>query len=327
MPSHRGEGGIREKTKDRFSYGRSNPRAVSFSNKADLLKIPSIIIGEIDGKNQGSALSRPSVLLSRKGDEDSVDRSRGVDIDIEKLRVGIFRDKVLHNEGLAHRGNPSMPKMTKKVLSSRVYEMLKEMIAKHRFSPGTRVNVEALSRELGLSRTPVWEAIRRLELEGLLYNIPYRGVFMTEMTLERALELYQVREVLEGLAGRLAASHVSEKALEKMAKELTVQREVIEREDLVGYSQCDFDFHDIIHKLSNNTVLQEMLETLKAKMQPIRMDIKPILPRLYEGHRTMVEALRSRKGDRVEKVIRLHNRLVQNQIRKEMVAKRKKPVD
>lgn len=220
-----------------------------------------------------------------------------------------------------------MPRMAKKVLSSRVYEMLKEMIAKHRFSPGARVNVEALSRELGLSRTPVWEAVRRLELEGLLYNIPYRGVFMTEMTLERALELYQVREVLEGLAGRLAADHVSEKALEKMIKELAVQKTVIEQGDLVGYSQCDFNFHEIIHKLSHNAVLQEMLETLKAKMQPIKMDITPILPRLYRGHQEMVDALRSGRGDRVEKIIRLHNRVVQEQIRKEMEASRRKPAD
>lgn len=217
-----------------------------------------------------------------------------------------------------------MPKMAKKVLSSRVYEMLREMIAKHRFSPGARVNVEALSRELGLSRTPVWEAVRRLELEGLLYNVPYRGVFMTEMTLERALELYQVREVLEGLAGRLAADHVTEKVLEKMAKALEEQKEVIERGDLVGYSQCDFDFHEIIHKLSHNTVLQEMLETLKAKMQPIKMDITPILPRLYEGHQEIVEALRSGRGDRVEEVVRLHNRFVQEQIRKEIESSRRK---
>lgn len=220
-----------------------------------------------------------------------------------------------------------MAKMTKKVLSSRVYELLKEMIAKHRFNPGARVNVEALARELGLSRTPVWEAVRRLELEGLLYNIPYRGVFMTEMTLERALELYQVREVLEGLAGRLAAEHVSEKVLEKMVKGLQVQKEVIEKGDLVGYSQCDFEFHEMIHRLSHNTVLQEMLESLKAKMQPIKMDIRPILPRLYRGHQEMIDALRSGRGDRVERVIRLHNRVVQEEIRKEMEAMKGRPTD
>jgi DNA-binding GntR family transcriptional regulator len=211
-----------------------------------------------------------------------------------------------------------MAKINKKVLSSKVYETLRGMISEHRFKPGARINVEGLSKELGVSRTPVWEAVRRLELEGLVENIPYRGVFMVEMTLPRALELYQVREVLEGLAGRLAAQNVSEKALERMVKGLEVQVEVIERGDLLGYSQYDFDFHSIIHKLSHNSVLQEMLETLKAKMQPINMDVKPILPRLYEDHTDILNALRSKDSDQMEKVLRRHNRVVQNQIKKEL---------
>jgi DNA-binding GntR family transcriptional regulator len=124
-----------------------------------------------------------------------------------------------------------MAKISKKVLSSKVYEALREMIAQHRFRPGARVNVERLSKELDVSRTPVWEAVRRLEVEGLLKYIPYRGVFMVETSLERALELYQVREALEGLAGRLAAEHVSDKLIEKMARTLEGQVQTIHAGD------------------------------------------------------------------------------------------------
>src|SRR5512135_526432 len=143
-----------------------------------------------------------------------------------------------------------MPKISRDVLSGKVYAALKEMVAHYRFQPGARVNVEKLSKELGVSRTPVWEAVRRLESEGLLKNIPYRGVFMVEMTLQRALELYQVREVLEGLAGRLAAKHVHKKALERMTEGLKAQTKIVEKGDLLGYSQLDFEFHTVIHKLS-----------------------------------------------------------------------------
>ena len=80
-----------------------------------------------------------------------------------------------------------MTKISRNVLSSKVYTAIKEMIANHRFQPGARLNVEKISKELEVSRTPVWEAVRRLQQEGLLENIPYRGVFMVEMTLERAL--------------------------------------------------------------------------------------------------------------------------------------------
>jgi len=211
-----------------------------------------------------------------------------------------------------------MTKISKKVLSSRVYETIREMIAQHRFHPGAWLNVERLSKELGVSRTPVWEAVRRLELEGLVKNIPYRGVFMVEMTLERALELYQVREVLEGLAGRLAAQHAGEKALERMAEGLEHQARAIQKGDVVDYSEFDFEFHAIIHKLSRSAVLQEILDSLKAKMQPINMDVRPVLHRLYKDHKEIVEALRSRDPDLTDRIIRRHNRVIQDQIRKQM---------
>ena len=211
-----------------------------------------------------------------------------------------------------------MPKISRNVLSNKVYAALKEMIANHRFQPGARLNVEKISKELEVSRTPVWEAVRRLQQEGLLENIPYRGVFMVEMTLERALELYQVREALEGLAARLAALYANEKILEKMGETLENQIRVIEKGDLLGYSRTDFDFHGLIHKMSRNSVLQEMLESLKTKMQPITMEVRPILPRLYEDHLEIIDAIRSKDPEKSEKILRRHNRVVQTQIQKEI---------
>jgi DNA-binding GntR family transcriptional regulator len=211
-----------------------------------------------------------------------------------------------------------MPKISRNVLSSKVYTAIKEMIANHRFQPGARLNVEKISKELEVSRTPVWEAVRRLQQEGLLENIPYRGVFMVEMTLGRALELYQVREALEGLAARLAAPHVNEKVLDKMGETLENQIKVIEKGDLLGYSRTDFDFHGLIHRMSHNSVLQEMLESLKAKMQPITMEVRSLLPKLYEDHLEIVEAIRSKDPDKSERILRRHNRVVQIQIQKEI---------
>jgi len=211
-----------------------------------------------------------------------------------------------------------MPKISRNVLSNKVYAALKEMIANHRFQPGARLNVEKISKELEVSRTPVWEAVRRLQQEGLLENIPYRGVFMVEMTLERALELYQVREALEGLAARLAAVYGNGKTIEKMAEVLENQSRVIEKGDLLGYSHTDFEFHGLIHKMSRNSVLQEMLESLKTKMQPITMEVRSILPKLHEDHIEIIEAIRSKDPEKCEKMLRHHNRVVQNQIQREI---------
>lgn len=211
-----------------------------------------------------------------------------------------------------------MPKISKNVLSSKVYTALREMIANHRFQPGARLNVEKISKELEVSRTPVWEAVRRLQQEGLVENIPYRGVFMVEMTLERALELYQIREALEGLAARLAALSANGKILEKMNETLQAQARVIQKGDLLGYSRSDFEFHSLIHRMSRNAVLHEMLDSLRAKMQPVTMEVRSILPRLYEDHLEIMEAIRSKDPEKSERILRRHNRIVQNQIQKEI---------
>ena len=108
-----------------------------------------------------------------------------------------------------------MAKLQREKLSNQIYAVLKEMIADHRFLPGARLNIESIARELDVSRTPVWEAVRRLEQEGLVEDIHNRGVFMSYLTAEKALDLYAVREVLEGMAARLAAGRIDDGSSKK----------------------------------------------------------------------------------------------------------------
>lgn len=211
-----------------------------------------------------------------------------------------------------------MVKIRKEMLSSQVYRALKEMIANYRFSPGSRINVEELAKELEVSRTPIWEAVRKLEQEGLLENIPNRGVFMIEMTLPMALQLYQVREVLEGLAGRLAASNISGSMLQKFDNCLEDLGKVVEQGDPVGYSKLDFNFHALIYEASGNPFLQEILETIKNKMRPLVPLSKPSLARGYKEHNKILEALKSRDPQKAEKALQKHNQGMQFEIQKVM---------
>ncbi len=205
-------------------------------------------------------------------------------------------------------------------LSNKVYVVLKEMIANHRFQPGARLNVEQLAKEFGVSRTPVWEAVGRLEQEGLLENIPNRGVFMAVLTAEMALDLYEVREVLEGMAARLAASRINDKTLERMECCLIDQRAIVEAGDLVAYSRLDFEFHAAIYEASGNTVLHELLETIKNKMRPLSVRVKPALALLYKDHEKIFESLKSRNPQESEKFIRTHNQRVIALLRERMDA-------
>ena len=206
--------------------------------------------------------------------------------------------------------------LRKEVLSSQIYRVLKDMIANYRFSPGSRLNIEMLAKEFGVSRTPIWEAVRRLEQEGLLNNIPNRGVFMVEMTLPMALQLYQVREVLEGLAGKLAVNNINDNILKKMEKCLEDLKKIVEEEDPIGYSKLDFNFHAMIYGASGNPFLQEILESIKNKMRPLVPLDKPSLTRGYEEHKMILEALRSKDTDKAEKALQQHNLGMQIEIQK-----------
>lgn len=210
-----------------------------------------------------------------------------------------------------------MPKLPREKLSNLAYQALKEMISNHRFQPGTRLNVESLAKEMGVSRTPVWEAVGRLEQEGLVKNIPNRGVFMDELTPQQALQLYEVREMLEGMAARLAAENISPAGLKRMARNLESQARVVESGDLVGYSQLDFEFHAVVYEACGNPYLQELLETIKNKMRPLTTHLAPILPDLYADHLKLLAALKAGDPKEAESAFQQHNQLMRGHISRE----------
>ncbi len=193
-------------------------------------------------------------------------------------------------------------------LSNRVYAVLKQMIADYRFQPGARLNVEQLSKEMGVSRTPVWEAIGKLEQEGLIETIPNRGVFMAVLTPEKALDLYAVREVLEGMAGKLSALNINASQLLEMEENLIEQEVVVEQMDLIKYSQLDFRFHAIVYESCGNPVLDELLGAIKNKMRPLSLELKSYLAALYKDHQEIVQALRLGSPEKSEKAFVKHNK-------------------
>jgi DNA-binding GntR family transcriptional regulator len=213
-------------------------------------------------------------------------------------------------------------KLQREKLGEQIYAVLKKMIANYRFQPGARLNIESIARELEVSRTPVWEAVRRLEQEGLVENIPNRGVFMSSLTAEKALDLYAVREVLEGMAARLVATRIDESSLEKMAKFILRQREVIEKQDILAYSKLDFEFHAIVYDACGNEWLKELLETIKNKMRPLTLHMQPDFSKLIDQHAELVRALRRRDPEKAEEAFRRHNQYMMAQIREDVDAGR-----
>lgn len=217
---------------------------------------------------------------------------------------------------------PDLPKIQRDKLSNKVYSILKDMIVDYRFNPGSRINIEEMSKQLGVSRTPVWEAIAKLEREGLVQNVPNRGVFMAVLSAEDALDLYAVRSVLEGMAARLAADRMDDITLQKMQKCLEKQGPVCEKQDVIAYSRLDFEFHGAVYDACGNSFLKDVLTLIKNKMRPINMHIQPILPLLYNDHIKLLQALKTHNAEDAERILVEHNRCVMGHIREELEAGR-----
>ncbi|QQO07833.1 GntR family transcriptional regulator [Breznakiella homolactica] len=196
-----------------------------------------------------------------------------------------------------------------------VYKRLHEMIEDSRFVPGTRINVEQLTEEMGVSRTPIWQAIGKLEKEGLLVSVPNKGVFVKVLSPEESIDLYSVREVLECMAAELAAVHITGKTIDRMEKNLAEQREVIAAKDLVAYGRLDALFHESVYKASTNNYLIDILGDIQKKMRPMVMHMQDILNDLYTDHTILFNALKAGDPQAARESFRIHNERMKSLIR------------
>jgi len=194
---------------------------------------------------------------------------------------------------------------------ARVYELVREWIAVGQLRPGERLSEEDLARRTGVSRTPVREALKRLEAEGFVQVIPYRGVVVAEPSVDEVADLCVVRDVLEELAARLAAQSVSE--VELMALE-QVQAEfeaAAARGDVEKMVEENIAFHEAIWRASRNRVLVQQLRQLRDRIFAHIATAYVVPARREEScqeHREILAALRARDPERAAEAVRNHFR-------------------
>jgi DNA-binding GntR family transcriptional regulator len=206
-------------------------------------------------------------------------------------------------------------KIKRENLNIKVYSELKQMITNYRFKPGERINVEQITKELGVSRTPIWEAIRRLEHEGLVFNSPNKGVFMYTLNPDEAIDLIAVRETLETMAAKLAAERIDEKTLSKLDKAMEKQKQIVENKDMLAYSQADTDFHALIYATTGNVFLCEVLDNIFSKLRPVAMHVGDFIQHFYEDHIAILEALKTHDPKKVQEQFRRHSQNIMDIIR------------
>jgi DNA-binding GntR family transcriptional regulator len=190
-------------------------------------------------------------------------------------------------------------------LWERVYEHLREEILAERLTPGTELQEVALSRELGVSRGPVREAIARLAAERLVTVRPRRGAVVRSLSRNEFLELYQVREALEAAAIRLAVPRLGQAGLAQLEQLTDAMSLHATAEEIDQFFDANGAFHDAIFIAAGNRTLHEMYRQLLGQMGRYRtrsLTLRGSLERSVSEHRAVIDAAAT--GD-VEEATRL----------------------
>ena len=200
-----------------------------------------------------------------------------------------------------------MPKLgaTHQPLRERVRDLIRDRIVRGEFAPGDRLVERVLAEELGVSRVPVREALNLLKGEGLVQDVPRRGVIVTMLSREDLDDLFEVREALEVQSARLACLRATDAEIAALAEIAQQAEAAYAHQDLDGLSDLNEAFHDAIPRLAHNRILGTTLEPLEGRLHwVLRQNRSPRT--LMDEHNELVDAVSARDPERAEQIARRH---------------------
>ncbi|MBQ7478565.1 MAG: GntR family transcriptional regulator [Selenomonadaceae bacterium] len=175
-----------------------------------------------------------------------------------------------------------------------VCESLREAIRKGVLKPGERLMEIQLAEELGVSRTPVREAIRKLDQEGYVVMMPRRGAYVADMSIRDVNEIFEIRTALESLSNGLAAERITSEELETLQRLLVQIGNHIKDNDMDRIVETDIKFHDLLYQASRNSRLEGIISNLREQLTRFRtlsMSYPGRLEETLEEHRAIVDAI------------------------------------
>jgi len=194
-------------------------------------------------------------------------------------------------------------------LHEKVFEVVKEKILMGVLKPGDALIETKLSEELGVSRTPIREAIRQLELEGLVYTIPHKGAIVAGVSTQDIEDIYTIRMLLDGLAARLAAIKLNQEEEDELTEIITLMELYTQRKDVARVMKTDSRFHELIYRASKSKPLEHVLSTFHSYVIRARVTSFETPGRLesaYEEHKKIYEAIIKRNADLAEEYAKKH---------------------
>jgi DNA-binding GntR family transcriptional regulator len=207
------------------------------------------------------------------------------------------------------RSDRSLPRpIVRRVLREEIKEYLIDAILRGQLRPGDRIIETRIAQDLGVSQTPVREALRDLELLGFVTSEPFRGTRVRAFTHEELVQIYPIRAAIEGVAARAAATRITTEQLLALEEQIDRMREASELGDEATAIEADIAFHRIIVEASGNRLLEQFWTSLSlATTTFLTFSIhRRAIEGLAARHEPILEALRARDPDRAEAAMRRH---------------------
>ena len=207
--------------------------------------------------------------------------------------------------------------------SSRDYALriIKDNIISLRLEPGSQISENELATEMGLSRTPVREALRQLELEGLVTLVPNRGAYVTGISSKDVRDIYEIRSMLEGLCARWATEHITQKEIEALEEVILLSEFYLKKpgqEQARQVAELDGKFHKILYEASNSRILEHVLSDFHKYVKMARtlsVEEQDRAVKSVEEHREILEAIRNKDAGRAEALADRHIRKAMENLR------------
>lgn len=196
-------------------------------------------------------------------------------------------------------------------LSAKVFHSIREDILSGKYQANEELKEKTIGEDMGVSRTPVREALRQLELEGLVYIIPNKGAFVEGVTLKDIKDIYEIRTLLEGLCAKWAASNITKEQLEELEETVFLSEFHFSKENWDQMLELDNRFHELVYEACGSKELTRVLSDYHHYLQRIRkitLGQKERARASIDEHRQIAEALRRRDAAAAEESARLHIR-------------------
>ncbi|MBQ8558831.1 MAG: GntR family transcriptional regulator [Tyzzerella sp.] len=196
-------------------------------------------------------------------------------------------------------------------LRGKVFQKIRDDILKGRYEENEELRESTLGKELGVSRTPVREALRQLELEGLVKIIPNKGAYVTGITGKDVSDIYIIRSLLEGLCARWATEHITEEQIDKLEEIILLSEyHVNKKKELAAQvTKLDSEFHEVLYEASNSRILEHVLSDFHNYVQSARKMSVANQDRAEKSiaeHKEILQAIKDKDADRAEQLANAH---------------------